>query len=107
MSGLAIFSLKYESLLQFEKDRTSEFFIRHNLNSLYNIKQIPCDTYLRERLDGQNLSIIRTAFADLFTLLQRNKVIAEWKFLENKFIISLDASGFFSIMLSKVKNYSY
>ena len=96
MSGVAIFSLKYDSLLQFEKDRTSEFFIRHNLSSLYGIERVPCDTYLRERLDGQDLSIIRTAFKDLFTLTQRNKVLEEWKFLDNKFIISLDASGFFS-----------
>jgi len=28
MSGLAIFSLKYKSLLKFEKDKTSEDFIK-------------------------------------------------------------------------------
>lgn len=96
MSGLAIFSLKYKSLLQFEKDKASEGFIKHNLGSLYGVKKVPCDTYLRERLDGQNLSIIRLSFARIFALLQRSKVLENWKFLEDKFLISLDASGFFS-----------
>ena len=48
MSGLAIFSLKFTSLLQFEKDKASEpEFIPHNLNTLYAIKKVSCDTYLR------------------------------------------------------------
>ena len=50
MSGLAVFGLKFPSLLQFDKGRDDEI-IRHNLQTLYGIKQAPCDTYLRERLD--------------------------------------------------------
>ena len=98
MSGLAIFSLKYKSLLQFEKDKSTEGFIKHNLASLYGVRYVPCDTYLRERLDGQNLSIIRFAFARIFAILQRSRVLEHWKFLEleEKFLISLDGSGFFS-----------
>jgi len=97
MSGLAIFSLKFSSLLQFEKDKASEpEFIQHNLNTLYGVKKVPCDTYLRERLDGQDLSLIRDSFSSLFTIMQRSKVVEEWKFLDGKFLISLDGSGFFS-----------
>jgi hypothetical protein len=58
MSGLAVFALKYPSLLQFEEDKVSEPTIRHNLKTLYSVKKAPCDTYLRERLDGLNLSVI-------------------------------------------------
>ena len=96
MSGLAIFALKYESLLQFDKERGSEKVTRYNLSSLYGVKKAPCDTYLRERLDGQELSVIRNANAKLFGLLQRSKVVELWKFLDNKYLVSLDASGFFS-----------
>ena len=96
MSGLAIFSLKYKSLLKFEEDKAFEGNIRHNLKALYGIDKVPCDTYLRERLDGCDLSIIRSAFSKLFALMQRGKTLEMWKFIDSKYLISLDASGFFS-----------
>lgn len=48
MSGLAIFSLKFPSLLQFDKAKEEET-IKHNLKSLYGVKKAPCDTQLCER----------------------------------------------------------
>ncbi|HFE36968.1 MAG TPA: hypothetical protein ENK06_00940 [Gammaproteobacteria bacterium] len=50
MPGLAIFGLKYPSLLQFDKNRNEER-IKANLQTLYRVEQAPSDTYLRERLD--------------------------------------------------------
>ncbi|VFN01149.1 MAG: hypothetical protein BECKG1743D_GA0114223_102561, partial [Candidatus Kentron sp. G] len=50
MSGLALFGFKYPSLLQFDKDRSSET-IQANLRALYGIERAPSDTYFRERLD--------------------------------------------------------
>lgn len=44
MSGLAVFGLKYPSLLQFDRSRDDEI-VRHNLRTLYGIEQAPCDTY--------------------------------------------------------------
>ena len=44
MSGLAVFHLKYKSLLQFDRDRLTEPNIRHNLETLYQVKNTPCDT---------------------------------------------------------------
>lgn len=44
-SALAMFSLKYPSLLQFDKDRTrEESALHHNLRTLYGVKKAPCDT---------------------------------------------------------------
>jgi len=43
MSGLALFGLKYPSLLQFDKDRQSETR-QANLGALYGIQHPPCDT---------------------------------------------------------------
>ncbi len=50
MSGLALFGLKFPSLLAFDEDREKEV-IKHNLRTLYHVKKAPCDTSLRERLD--------------------------------------------------------
>ena len=51
MSGLAVFGLKYASLLRFDQDTRGNTMIRSNLKSLYGVKQAPSDTALRERLD--------------------------------------------------------
>jgi hypothetical protein len=46
MSGLAIFSLKFPSLLQFDQSRTEDETLKHNLRTLYHVQQAPCDTSL-------------------------------------------------------------
>jgi hypothetical protein len=51
MSGLAVFGFKMPSLLQFEKDKASEPWIRRNLRTLYGVEKAPSDTCMRERLD--------------------------------------------------------
>ena len=51
MSGLAVFGLKYPSLLQFDRDARTDEVVRANLRSLYGIERAPSDTALRERLD--------------------------------------------------------
>ena len=54
MSGLAVFGLKFPSLLQFSNDREAEI-TKHNLKTLYKVAHAPCDTYMRERF-GRNRS---------------------------------------------------
>jgi len=49
MSGLAVFGLKYPSLLQFDRDARTDAVVRANLSSLYGIKRAPCDTAPRFR----------------------------------------------------------
>ena len=46
MSAFAMFSLKAPSLLAFDKERAEG-----NLPTIYGIQHVPCDTYMRERLD--------------------------------------------------------
>lgn len=48
MSGLAVFGFKMPSLLQFEKEKTSEPWIRRNLRTLYGVERAPSDTCMRE-----------------------------------------------------------
>jgi len=95
MSGLALFSLKYPSLLKFDTDRTEEI-IRHNLRSLFGIRQVPCDTYLRERLDPIVPTQLRKAFTTLFAQLQRNKQLDAFQYIDKHYLLSVDGTGFFS-----------
>jgi Transposase DDE domain len=96
MSALGMFSLKYPSLLQFEKDRLGENTLRYNLNTLFGVSRAPCDTQMRERLDGMDLTGIRAANKALIGRLQRGKVLENWKFLEQSYLVPLDGTGFFS-----------
>ncbi len=65
MSGLAVFGLKYPSLLEFDGDRVDPV-MASNLRDLYHIQHVPCDTSLRECLDEISADDLREAFG-LFT----------------------------------------
>ncbi len=95
MSGLALFGLKYPSLLQFEKDRREET-TRANLQALYGIEHAPSDTCLRERLDEVDPQHVRPLYKALFAQLQRGKGLEGFAYLDGHHPISLDGRGYFS-----------
>jgi len=95
MSGLALFSLKYPSLLKFDNDRRDDV-IKHNLRSLFGIQQVPCDTYLRERLDSIAPKQLRKTFTTLFAQVQRSKQLDSFQFMDKHYLLSVDGTGFFS-----------
>lgn len=95
MSGLAIFSLKIPSLLQFDHAK-EEMRIRHNLKNLFQINQAPSDTYLRERLDIVDPSLIRKSFKKVFAELQRGNALEQFSYIDGYYLLSLDGTGYFS-----------
>ena len=95
MSGIAIFSLKYPSLLQFEKDRR-EKTIESNLKNLYGIERIPSDTYLRECLDEVEPHLLHPAYKALFQKIQRVKVLTKFVYLDGYYLCILDGTTYFS-----------
>ena len=56
MSAFAMFSLKAPSLLAFDKERTED-----NLQRVYGIGRVPCDTSMRESLDPVEPEHLRPA----------------------------------------------
>jgi hypothetical protein len=97
MSGMAMFGLKYPSLLQFEaRTRNKNSPATHNLRTLYGIQQIPSDTYLRERLDEINPMELQKPINRIISQLQRGKVLDLYKYYDDHCFIALDASGYFS-----------
>lgn len=95
MSGLAIFSLKYPSLLAFNDDCRDEA-ITHNLSSLFGIEAVPSDTYMRERLDVVDPMTLRPVYGRLFALAQRGKVLEDYLYLQGSYLLSADGTGQFS-----------
>lgn len=95
MSGLALFGLKFPSLLQFDEGR-EDSVVKHNLSTLYFVEGVLCDTSLRERLDEVEPRSIRPAFTSIFSLLQRGKVLEDYRFLSKYLLIACDGTGMFS-----------
>lgn len=95
MSGLAVFGLKFPSLLQFDHGLNDDA-TKHNLRTLYGVANAPCDTYMRERLDVIDPTSLRTAYTEVFALAQRGKVVEDYKFLDDCVLVACDGTGLFS-----------
>jgi hypothetical protein len=91
MSAFAMFSLKSPSLLAFDKERAED-----NLQRIYGIKRVPCDTSMRETLDPVKPENLRPAFKQVFRELQRGKALEEMVFVEGHYLLALDGTGYFS-----------
>src|SRR6266436_9015546 len=88
MSAFAMFSLKAPSLLAFDKQRAEG-----NLHTIYGIARVPCDTYMRERLDPVSPESLRPSFKRVFRQLQRGKALEPVTFLEGHYLVALDGTG--------------
>ena len=91
MSAFAMFSLKAPSLLAFDKERAEG-----NLQTIYGIQHVPCDTYMRERLDPVSPKWLRPVFKSVFRQLQRGKALEELVFLDGHYLLALDGTEYFS-----------
>ncbi len=103
MSAVAMFGLKFPSLLKFDEAR-SENRIKHNLRTLYHVQQAPSDTYMRERCDEADPFEIRKAFKKIFACVQRGKELEAFEYLEGHYLLPGDGTGFFSSNTVHCKN---
>jgi hypothetical protein len=91
LSAFAMFALKDPSLLAFDERRNER-----NLQALYLIKRVPSDTQMRAILDELPPEVLRRLFRDVFRQLQRGKVLEQYVFLDDAYLVSLDGTGYFS-----------
>ncbi len=93
MSALAMFHLKDQSLLAFDKRRREE---PENLHTIYGVGRIPCDSQMRYALDAIAPDVLRPAFRTVFKYLQRGKALEKMTFLDGHYLISGDGTGYYS-----------
>jgi hypothetical protein len=91
MSAFALFALKSPSLLAFDQERTEG-----NLQRVYSIERVPCDTSMREILDPVDPESLCPLFKHVFCALQRGKALEEMVFVEGHYLLALDGTGYFS-----------
>jgi hypothetical protein len=92
MSGYAVFSLKDDSLLAFEERKTKD----DNLQNIYGIENVPCDTQMRSILDDIEPESIRPVFRDVHRQLEHSGELRKFVFLEGSYLASLDGTGYFT-----------
>lgn len=95
MSGLAVFGLKCQSLLDYDR-RRSNSVTEQNLCDLYHVDTPPSETYLRERLDEVNPDSLRPAFKKLFASFQRGKGLEAYAYIEGHVLLTIDGTGLFA-----------
>jgi len=95
MSAFGMFSLKNQTLLSFDSFRSNENHLK-NLKNLFGIEAVPSDTQMRVILDEVDPEQLRPAFKDVFASLQRGKVLEQFVFLDNAYLLSIDGTGYFS-----------
>lgn len=93
MSGIALFGLKYPSLLQFNQEAQS---LAHNLKQLYGINRVPSDTSFRERLDPIEAMELQRGITRIVAQLQRGKVLECYRYLDDYCLVAIDGTGYFS-----------
>src|SRR5262245_28415784 len=91
MSAFARFSLQAPALLAFPKERAEG-----NLHTIYGSQHVPCDTYMRERLDPVSPKWLRSVFKSVFRQLQRGKALEALTFLDGHYLLALDGTEYFS-----------
>ncbi len=91
MSAFAMFSLKSPSLLAFDQERTEG-----NMQRVYGVERVPCDTSMREILDPVVPECLRPLFQQVFRVLQRGKALEGRVFVQEHDLIACDGTGYFS-----------
>lgn len=93
MSAFAMFALKDPSLLAFDQRRHNP---NDNFRTIYGIGNVPSDSQMRTILDPTDPDALRPLFADIFRCLQRDKVLEDYVFLNDCYLLALDGTGYFS-----------
>ncbi len=95
MSAFAMMYFQDPSLLSFQ-ERLQKACNKNNLKTMFDIESIPKDSQLREILDQAPTESVEQLFPDFLHQLQRGNQLKTYQFLDGRYLIPLDGSGYFS-----------
>jgi len=94
-AALAMFHLKFPSMLGFDIGARADPHLIHNLEHLYRLDSVPSDTQMREILDRIPPEALRGAFRTLHRALQRGKAIEDFVSIGGRYVLAIDGTGTF------------
>ncbi len=93
MSGFAMFSLKYPSLLQFENQSDNE---KSNLRSMFHISSFCSDAQMRKVPDKVDHRGLKTMFVHYFKKLKELAILDSYRVLKDYLMCSVDGVHHYS-----------
>ncbi len=93
MSVFAMFTLKYESLLEFDKQSKAALL---NLKQIFGVNTLASDSCIRKVLDKVDWKLLRNLFADRFSYLKKLGVVKAHQYLNGYTLVSVDGVEHFS-----------
>lgn len=95
MSGFACMYFQDPSLKAFQ-ERLQDDKQMNNLRTIFNVAVIPGDTQLRTLVDELDSETFRPIFSDVFTRLQRGKLLEQYQLIPGYYYAAMDGSQYFS-----------
>lgn len=95
MAGFACMFFQDASLLEFQKE-LEKIERRNNLQTMFNLKQIPSDTQIRDIIDNVHSSLFRQVFKDYFSRLQRGKDLDQFQIFPGFYLCAIDGTQYFN-----------
>jgi hypothetical protein len=95
MSGFAMMFFQDPSILTFQQ-RLQDKIQKNNLTTVFDVRDIPKDTQMREVLDFVDVTQLDSIFSDFLHRLQRGKHLVNYQFLDGMYLVSIDGSEYFS-----------
>jgi len=94
MSGFACMFFQDPSLLQFQRE-LEKIERRNNLQSLFDLTQIPSDTQIKEITDTIDSDLFRPVYKDFFSRLQRGKHLQKYQLFPGLYLCSVDGTQYY------------
>lgn len=94
-SAFALFFFQDPSLLEFQR-RFQQQTRRNNLQTLFDMHDIPSDTQLRDLLDYHDYTPLTDIYRLWFFRLQRSKYLERFRVFGDRYLITLDGLQYFN-----------
>lgn len=94
-AGFSVFFTQSPSFLQHQRLMKQKKG-KDNAQSLFGLSEIPCDNQIRNLLDPIRATTVFTAFKTTYKWLENNRVIEEFKYLDNQILLALDGTEYYS-----------
>lgn len=89
MSAFAMFSIKSESLLDFQENREDDV-VWSNIKNTFHCSDVPKESQMRNILDTIDPMDIRSPFKSIFSQVQRGKALEEMAYLNGYYLLAID-----------------
>lgn len=95
MSALACMYMQSSSLLSFQQ-QLEQKGVRNNLKSMFAVHNTPKTSAMKDFIDEINPELLAPIFKTYATKLQRNHMLKGYRFFNDKYLVALDGTEYFS-----------